>query len=246
MTNHKTVLILGATSDIGIAIAKKFASCKYDVQLAARDAAQLQPLKSDMEIRYGVECSTLSFDALKYASHTSFFEALTPKPDVTVCIFGVMYEEEDAFNDFALAERMINTNYTGAVSILNVAARHYIAKKEGAIIGISSVAGDRGRASKLIYGSSKAAFTAYLDGLRNKCFKDGVHVMTVKPGFVYTKMTENLPLPKPLTSEPAHLADVVYEGFTKKKNTVYVKWMWKYIMLIIKNIPEFQFKKMKL
>ncbi len=246
MTNNKTVLILGATSDIGIAIAKKFASAKYDVQLAARDATQIQALKSDIEIRYEVACSTFSFDALQYASHAAFFEGLTPKPDITVCIFGVMYDEDDALNDFALAERMINTNYTGAVSILNIAAKYYMAQKQGAIIGISSVAGDRGRASKLIYGSSKAAFTAYLDGLRNKCFKDGVHVMTVKPGFVNTKMTEHMPLPKALTAEPALLADVLYKAFTKKKNTVYIKWMWRYIMLIIKNIPEFQFKKMKL
>ncbi|HEY8930845.1 MAG TPA: SDR family NAD(P)-dependent oxidoreductase, partial [Mucilaginibacter sp.] len=196
------------------------------------------------EIRYKVPCSIHAFDALDYGSHGSFFDGL--KPDVTITIFGVMYEEDDAFNDWTLAERMISTNYTGAVSILNIAAKHYIAQQKGAIIGISSVAGDRGRASKLIYGSSKAAFTAYLAGLRNKCFKDKVHVMTVKPGFVYTRMTENMPLPKPLTSTSDEVAAIVYAGFTKKKNTIYVKWFWRYIMLIIKNIPEFQFKKMKL
>jgi decaprenylphospho-beta-D-erythro-pentofuranosid-2-ulose 2-reductase len=240
----ETVLILGATSDIGIAIAKKFAAGGYNIQLAARNHAQLEPLKSDIEIRYKVNCDLYAFDALQYNTHAAFFAGL--KPDVTITIFGTMYEEEDAFNDWALAEGMINTNYTGAVSILNIAAKHYIGQQKGSIIGISSVAGDRGRASKLIYGSSKAAFTAYLAGLRNKCFKDNVHVMTVKPGFVYTRMTENMPLPKPLTSTPEEVADIVYSGFTKKKNTIYVKWFWRYIMLIIKNIPEFQFKKMKL
>jgi short-subunit dehydrogenase len=157
-----------------------------------------------------------------------------------------MYEEDEAFDNWELTRRMIDTNYTGAVSILNIAAATYIKNKKGAIIGISSVAGDRGRASKLIYGSSKAAFTAYLGGLRNMCFKDGVHVMTVKPGFVYTRMTENMQLPGLLTSTPAFLADGVYKAFAKKQNTVYIKWFWRYIMLIIKNIPEFQFKKMKL
>lgn len=240
----ETVLVLGATSDIGIAIAKKFAAAGYDIQLAARKPELLAPLKSDIEIRYKVACSTHGFDAVKFDTHAAFFNAL--KPDVTVTIFGVMYEEEDAFNDWALAEGMINTNYTGAVSILNIAAKHYIARQKGAIIGISSVAGDRGRASRMIYGSSKAAFTAYLAGLRNKCFKDNVHIMTVKPGFVYTRMTENMPLPKLLTSTPDELAAVVYNAFSKKKNTIYVKWFWRYIMLIIKNIPEFQFKKMKL
>jgi len=240
----ETVLVLGATSDIGIAVAKKFASAGYNIQLAARKPELLAPLKSDIEIRYNVACSTHAFDALKYNSHAAFFDVLTP--DVTITIFGTMYEEEDAFNDWSLAEAMINTNYTGAVSILNIAAKHYIARQKGAIIGISSVAGDRGRASRMIYGSSKAAFTAYLAGLRNKCFKDNVHVMTVKPGFVYTRMTENMPLPKPLTSMPEEVAEIVYNGFAKKKNTIYVKWFWRYIMLIIKNIPEFQFKKMKL
>ncbi|MEP6613900.1 MAG: SDR family oxidoreductase [Mucilaginibacter sp.] len=240
----ETVLVLGATSDIGIAIAKRFAAAGYNIQLAARKPELLGPLKSDIEIRYKVACSVHAFDALQYNTHADFFAAL--KPDVTITIFGTMYEEEDAFNDWALAEGMINTNYTGAVSILNIAAKHYIAQQKGAIIGISSVAGDRGRASKLIYGSSKAAFTAYLAGLRNKCFNDNVHVMTVKPGFVYTRMTENMPLPAALTSTPDELAAIVYNGFSKKKNTIYVKWFWRYIMLIIKNIPEFQFKKMKL
>jgi len=242
----ETVLVLGATSDIGIAIAKKFASKKYNIQLAARKPAQLEAIQSDIKIRTGVYCTTHAFDALKYDTHAAFFESLNPKPDVTIAIFGIMDEEEDAFNDWELTERMINTNYTGAVSILNIAAKHYMSIKRGDIIGISSVAGDRGRASKLIYGSSKAAFSAYLAGLRNKCFKENVHVMTVKPGFVYTRMTENIPLPKPLTSTPAELAEVVYSGFEKKKNVIYIKWFWRYIMLIIKNIPEFQFKKMKL
>jgi decaprenylphospho-beta-D-erythro-pentofuranosid-2-ulose 2-reductase len=242
----ETVLILGATSDIGIAIAKKFAAQKYNIQLAARNPVQIEPVQSDIKIRFNVDCSIHAFDALQYDTHAAFFESLSPKPDVTITIFGVMDEEADAFNNWSLTERMINTNYTGAVSILNIAAKHYIGLQKGSIIGISSVAGDRGRASKLIYGSSKAALNAYLSGLRNQCFKDKVHVMTVKPGFVYTRMTENLPLPKPLTSTPAEVADIVYNGFEKKKNVIYIKWFWRYIMLIIKNIPEFQFKKMKL
>jgi decaprenylphospho-beta-D-erythro-pentofuranosid-2-ulose 2-reductase len=242
----ETVLVLGATSDIGIAIAKKFAEQKYNILLAARHPAQLEPVRSDIAIRYQVDCSAYAFDGLQYHTHARFFESLSPKPDITVAVFGIMDEEEDAFEHWNLTERMINTNYTGTVSILNIAAKYYIVRQKGAIIGISSVAGDRGRASKLIYGSSKAALSAYLGGLRNKCFKDHVHVMTVKPGFVYTRMTENMPLPKPLTSTPAELADIVYSGFVQKKNVVYIKWFWRYIMLIIKNIPEFQFKKMKL
>jgi short-subunit dehydrogenase len=157
-----------------------------------------------------------------------------------------MQEEDLAFEDFDEALRMIQTNYSGAVSILNRVAGYYSRQKHGTIVGISSVAGERGRQSKLIYGSSKAAFSVYLDGLRNKMYKDQVHVVTVKPGFVFTKMTEGLKLPAPLTASPEEVADAVFKSVLNRKNTVYVKWMWRWIMLIIRNIPEFQFKKMNL
>jgi decaprenylphospho-beta-D-erythro-pentofuranosid-2-ulose 2-reductase len=241
-----TVLILGATSDIGAAIAKKFAAGKYAVQLAARRPEQLEPLRADISIRYQVDCSLHVFDAIRYDGHQAFFENLPVRPDVTISVFGILDEEEIAFDDWAITERMIATNFTGAVSILNIAAKYYIGRRNGTIIGISSVAGDRGRASKLIYASAKAGFTTYLSGLRNKCFKENVHVMSVLPGFVYTKMTENQPLPKPITSTPAEVADIIYSGFLKKKDVIYIKWYWRYIMLVIKSIPEFQFKKMKL
>jgi decaprenylphospho-beta-D-erythro-pentofuranosid-2-ulose 2-reductase len=241
-----TVLILGATSDIGVAIAKKFASVKFDIQLAARKPELLKPLESDIHIRYGANCSSLAFNALEYETHSEFFNSLQPKPDISICVFGLLEDEEKSFDDWDLTKRMIDTNYTGAVSILNIIAKYYISRKEGTIIGISSVAGDRGRASKLIYASAKAAFTTYLAGLRNKCFKEQVHVMTVQPGFVYTKMTENQQLPKAITSTPEQVANIIYNAYLKKKDVIYVKWYWRYIMKIIQIIPEFQFKKMKL
>jgi decaprenylphospho-beta-D-erythro-pentofuranosid-2-ulose 2-reductase len=241
-----TALILGATSDIGVAIAKKFASEKFDVILAARRPENLKPLESDIHVRYGVNCSSRAFDALQYDTHLEFFNSLRPMPEVSICVFGILDDEVLAFDEWKLTERMINTNYTGAVSILNVISKQYISLKRGTIIGISSVAGDRGRASKLIYASSKAGFSTYLSGLRNKCFKDQVHVMTVQPGFVYTKMTENQPLPKTITSTPTEVAGIIYNAYLKKKNLIYIKWFWRYIMFIIQSIPEFMFKKMKL
>jgi short-subunit dehydrogenase len=151
-----------------------------------------------------------------------------------------------AMSDWSEAAKIIHTNYTGGVSVLNIVAKHYIEAKEGVIVGIASVAGERGRQSNYLYGSAKAGFIAYLSGLRNRLYREGVHVVTVQPGFVYTKMTEDLSLPKLLTATPADVADVVYRGVQKKKNIVYVKWFWKWIMLIIKLIPEFIFKKLKL
>lgn len=241
-----TVLILGATSDIGFAIAKKFASKKHAIQLAARNVDQLKPLQSDIEIRYNVTCSVHEFDAVKFETHASFYHLLNPKPDVVVYVIGYMNENEKVIGNWNESLKTINANYTGAVSILNIIADDFRKKQSGTIIGISSVAGNRGRQSNYIYGSAKAAFTAYLSGLRNKLYHDKIHVLTVLPGFVYTKMTEHLQLPKLLTAKPEEVAEVVYKGVQKKKNTVYVKWFWKWIMLIIISIPESIFKKKKL
>jgi decaprenylphospho-beta-D-erythro-pentofuranosid-2-ulose 2-reductase len=241
-----TVLILGATSDIGFAIAKKFASKKYAVQLAARNVNQLTPLQSDIQIRYNVACSVHSFDAINFETHVSFYSSLSEKPDVVIYVIGYMNDNENVFLNWNQSLKTINSNYTGAVSILNVIADYFSKKQEGTIVGISSVAGHRGRQSNYIYGSAKAAFTAYLSGLRNKLYHHNVHVMTVLPGFVYTKMTEHLQLPKLLTATPDEVASAIYDGVKRKKNIVYVKWFWKWIMLIIIFIPESMFKKKKL
>jgi decaprenylphospho-beta-D-erythro-pentofuranosid-2-ulose 2-reductase len=241
-----TVLILGATSDIGFAIARKFASEKYNVQLAARNTNLLQPFQSDLQIRYGVQCSLHSFNALDFNSHADFYHTLIPKPDVTVYVIGYMNDNEKVITDWDESLRTINTNYTGAVSILNIIASDYASHKSGTIVGISSVAGNRGRQSNYIYGSAKAAFTAYLSGLRNKLYHDNVHVMTVLPGFVYTKMTEHLKLPPLLTANPENVAVAIYNGVRTKRDVLYVKWFWKWIMMIITTIPESIFKKKKL
>ncbi|MGB1318607.1 MAG: SDR family NAD(P)-dependent oxidoreductase, partial [Flavobacteriales bacterium] len=112
--------------------------------------------------------------------------------------------------------------------------------------GISSVAGERGRGTNYVYGSAKAGMTAYLDGLRNYLLPKGVHVVTVKPGYVDTKMKAGKPTPGIVTASPEQVAKAVFRGYKSKKNTIYVLWMWRWIMLIIRNIPEFIFKRMKL
>jgi decaprenylphospho-beta-D-erythro-pentofuranosid-2-ulose 2-reductase len=241
-----TVLILGASSDMAIAIAEKFAANNYHLQLAARKVERLSPLKSNLEIRYQVKAELVEFDATDFNSHTSFYNNLSQKPDIAVCVFGYMKDNEKVMADQQETLQTIHTNYTGAVSILNIIAADFTTRKNGTIVGISSVAGLRGRQSNFIYGSAKAGFTAYLSGLRNKLFHSNVHVVTVLPGFVYTKMTEELNLPKLLTAQPKDVADIVYKAVQKKKNIVYAKWFWKWIMLIITSIPESMFKKKKL
>ena len=241
-----TVLILGAASDMAVAIAEKFASRGYFLQLAARNANRLAPLKSDVSIRYNSSAQLLEFDALAFDTHKSFFENLSPKPDVTICVFGLLGDHDAALKDWRQASKIIDTNYTGAVSVLNVAAEYYATQKKGVMAGVSSVAGERGRQSNYLYGSAKAGFTAYLSGLRNRMYHLGVHVVTIQPGFVYTRMTQDLSLPPLLTANPKLVAATVYKAVTGKKNVVYVKWFWRWIMLVIRTIPEFIFKKLKL
>lgn len=241
-----TVLLLGAASDMAAALANEYARHGYAIQLAARNADRLQALKSDLEVRYQSLVTLHEFDALDFSGHGAFMDQLPSLPDISICIFGYLGENEKALANWPEAHRIIDTNYTGAVSILNVVAARYRSQKKGAIVGISSVAGERGRQSNFIYGSAKAGFTAYLSGLRNLLFREGIHVMSVQPGFVYTSMTEGLKLPPLLTATPAQVARAVYRGAAGKKNTIYVKWFWRWIMFIIRNIPEFLFKKLKL
>ena len=241
-----TVLILGAGSDMAVAIAREFAGNKYDIQLAARNVSAIAPLEQDLRIRYQVQTSSYAFDATDFNSHTAFYNSLPIKSDITIAVFGYLGSQEKGQSDWTEAARILHTNYTGAVSILNVVAEDYASRGAGTIVGISSVAGERGRQSNYLYGSAKAGFTAYLSGLRNRLFHKGVHVLSVQPGFVYTRMTENLPLPALLTAQPQDVAKDIYKAVKAKKNTIYTKWFWRYIMLIIKSIPEFIFKKLKL
>lgn len=241
-----SVLILGATSDVAIACARVYAQNKYNLFLAGRDANVLQSVASDLTIKFQVDVIVVAFDALQFDTHAAFYQSLSSKPDVTICVFGLLGDQAESAKDWSACKRVIDSNYTGAVSILNIIANDYEQRKSGTIVGISSVAGERGRQSNFIYGSAKAGFTAYLSGLRNRLHASGVHVVTVKPGFIYTRMTENLTLPKPLTAKPEQLGKAIFKAVVKGKNVIYVLPVWRWVMLIIRNIPEGIFKKLKL
>lgn len=240
------VLILGAASDVALACARYFATQKFDLQLAARDLQSLLAVKSDIEIRHQVDVDVYSFDATAFSTHASFYENLKQKPDMVILVFGYLGEQKVAQESWQESHKIIDVNFTGAVSILNIIASDFERRKTGVIAGVSSVAGERGRMSNYIYGSAKAGLTAYLSGLRNRLASSGVHVLTVKPGFMRTKMTEGLPLPGPVTAEPSQVAVKIFNAMLKRKNVIYVLPVWRWIMLIIKSIPEGIFKKLKL
>jgi short-subunit dehydrogenase len=140
----------------------------------------------------------------------------------------------------------MRSNYEGPASIMAVLANRFEARGSGTLVGISSVAGNRGRASNYIYGSAKAGFTAFLSGLRSRLSRKGVHVVTVLPGFVATKMTDGMNLPAKLTATPEDCATAIERAVTRRRSIVYVKQIWWSVMFIIQLIPERYFKSMRI
>lgn len=244
--SNSWLLILGANSDIAVATARRFAKQGWNLHLASRDIDNLTKEVGNLRLRYGVEAKESLFDAINFASHRAFYAALDPKPAGVIVAFGFLGDQSAAQHDFSVAEKIVASNYLGAISILEIIAQDFEARGSGVIVGISSVAGDRGRASNYIYGSAKAGLSTYLAGLRHRLSKSGVHVMTVKPGFVATKMTAGLELPKKLLASPQEAAEAIYSGTIANRNTIYVKKIWRLIMLLITHLPEKIFIKTNL
>jgi decaprenylphospho-beta-D-erythro-pentofuranosid-2-ulose 2-reductase len=240
------VLIVGAKSDIAKALAREYAMGGYDIYLAARNSDELSEFVHDVTLRTQRVVKSVELDILDFASHQSFYDSLEEKPLGVITAVGYLGEQESAQKNFDEAKKIIDTNYTGVVSLINIIANDFEANRSGFIVGISSVAGDRGRKSNYIYGSAKAALSAYLSGMRNRLYEAKVNVLTVKPGFVATKMTEGMDLPENLTAQPEEVARDIFQAQQSGKNILYTKWKWRIIMTIIKMIPEWQFKKMSI
>ncbi len=240
------VLILGARSDIGKATAHAYAALGHPIQLAARNAETLEADRIDMALRHNVEVSAHEFDALENASHPAFVDGLPALPEIAVCVVGYMGEQSDNEQNPEAALVVLRSNFEGPANILAILANRFEDRGHGTLVGISSVAGERGRATNYVYGSAKAGFTAFLSGLRNRLAKKDVHVVTVLPGFVATRMTEGMDLPAKLTAQPEEVAQAIIKAVAKEKNVIYVRPIWQLIMLIIRNIPEGIFKGMKI
>jgi short-subunit dehydrogenase len=249
MSAKGKIVVLGATSPIARATAEAFARGGWGVLLAARDREENETLAGDLRIRGGGEVWTLAFDALDFAGHDEFVkrccETLGEEFEGVVLCFGTMPPQGEAEKDWATAKLIIDGNYSAAVSLLEKFAAAFEARKRGWICGVSSVAGERGRMSNYIYGSAKAGFSAYLDGLRNRLWHSGVHVLSVKPGPVDTPMTFGMDK-LPFLAQPGPVGESIYRAILAKRNTIYAPGIWRIIMGVIKSIPEFQFKKMKM
>jgi short-subunit dehydrogenase len=244
------VLILGGRSDIGRAIAHAFAAEGHAVQLAARRAEALEPERADLALRRDVPVTLHELDLLDTDALEAFVAGLEPLPEVAVCAVGTMGEQARDLADPHAAARTLRTNFEAPAQAMELLAARMEARGSGCLVGISSVAGDRGRASNYVYGSAKAGFTAYLSGLRNRLAQGGsggsVHVVTVKPGFVATRMTEGMDLPAKLTASPEELGRAVLGAVRRRRGVIYVKPVWWLVMRIIRALPEAVFKKTSL
>lgn len=246
------IAILGATSSIGRALANEFAAGGARLVLAGRDLEHLETTAKDLAIRHKVDCRALAFDALAFETHASFaaglersFPAESPGLDGIVVVYGDMAEQDDAQASFAVAKRMIDVNYTSVVSLFERLAPSFEQRGSGFLCAVGSVAGDRGRQSNYLYGSTKAALSTFLDGLRVRLAKSGVTVTTVKPGFVDTPMTFGRPgvfLP----GSPDRVARDIVRGIRRNRRIVYTPRMWQAAMLLIRNIPDIVFRRLSL
>lgn len=241
------MIVLGSTSEVAQAFVEKALKEgeKFEkIYLITSNRDITERFVKHIEVKYFQQSEIVEIDVLKEVDYNILDKI---DSDFIFCATGYLGEStEGGLYDNQNTQRIIDINYSKLVPVINFFAKKMEGKRNGTIIGLSSVAGDRGRQSNFIYGSAKAAFTTYLNGLRNYLFEKKVHVMTVKPGFMATKMTEGLPLNPKLTATPEQAANCIYQAYKRKKNIVYVLPIWRLIMIIIKNIPEFIFKKLKL
>ncbi len=241
------MIVLGSTSDVAQAFveeALKQGERFEKIYLLTSSKETAERFARHIDVKFLQQAEVIELDLMKEIDYIRFEKI---NSSLLFCATGYLGEgTEEGLYDNRNTERIIEINYSKLVPVMNYFAQKFESRRSGTIIGLSSVAGDRGRQSNFIYGSAKAAFTAYLSGLRNYLFDKKVHVMTVKPGFMATKMTEGLPLNPKLTATPKQAAGSIFKAYKKQKNVAYVLPVWGMIMMVIRNIPEFIFKTLKL
>lgn len=242
------ILIIGANSGMAEAVARLYAGRGAALHLLGRNAERLEALAADLRLRGAVQASHGLFDANDYAHHASVLDDAVHKLaglDVALIAHGTLGDQKAAELDPAVALQELSANGVSVVSLATLLANALEAQGHGTLAVISSVAGERGRQSNYVYGAAKALVTAFTQGLRNRLAGKGVHVLTIKPGFVATAMTAHLKQ-GPLFASADKAARCIVQAIDKKKDVAYVPGFWALIMLVIRAIPEGIFKKLKL
>lgn len=243
------VLVLGGTSDIGLAIARRLATPRdARVVLAGRDQDRLAVAVKDL-VSHGVrDVTPARFDALDLADHHARLREMFERHggfDVVLVAFGLLGDQSRADTDAAHAIDIAMTNYVGALSAGTECARLLAEQGHGALVFLSSVAGERARRSNFVYGSSKAGLDAFAQGLGDRHRDDGVHVLVVRPGFVHTKMTDGLK-PAPLSTTPEAVAEVVERGLRDGRRIVWAPPALHFVMIVLRHLPHAAFRRLPL
>ncbi|MPL90998.1 putative oxidoreductase [bioreactor metagenome] len=240
----ETWILLGATSAIARAFARRLSAEGATLFLAGRDEAELEAIAADCRLRGAAGAEVLAFDARDPAGYPALIERLAAQEGVlnAASFVGSMPEQAAIDAEPRLIAGVIADSFTGPATFLQMLAPLLEARGAGTIVGIGSVAGDRGRLGNYVYGAAKAGFATYLSGLRNRCGRKGVHVLTVKPGPVDTSMTWGMKMPF-MTSPEAVAADIA-RAVKHRRNVIYSAPIWRLVMAVIRLIPEPVFKKM--
>jgi decaprenylphospho-beta-D-erythro-pentofuranosid-2-ulose 2-reductase len=245
MSERALWLVLGASSSVARAFARLVAERGGELILAGRDIPDIERIAADARIRGAPRVDVRAFDAIDRAGHEAFVAELPRRPFNVFLAFGMLAPQAEIDRSAALTQQMIAVNYLGAVSILSRLAPRMAEEGSGAIVALSSVAGDRGRPSNYVYGSAKAGLNAYLQGLRAVYAAKGISVTTVKPGFMDTSMTYGTS-GMFLVASPESCARACLAYAAKGSDVVYFPAFWRLVMAIIKAIPERIFKRLRL
>jgi len=244
----RKILVLGATSGIAEATCRIWASQGARLFLVARNAEKLAAVAADLKTRGASYIDTAVADLDDVDKHPALLahavNSLTGL-DVAYLAHGILGDQAKAEQDFNTAAQIIYTNFMAPVSLLTWLANFCVQRRAGTLAVISSVAGERGRKSNYVYGSSKAGLTAFLAGLRNRVDREGVTVLTIKPGPVKTAMTAGMKGNSKFADVDS-VAQSIVKAVDKRRDTLYVPFQWAAIMFVIRSIPERLFKKMNL
>jgi decaprenylphospho-beta-D-erythro-pentofuranosid-2-ulose 2-reductase len=244
----RKILVLGATSGIAEATCRIWATQGASLFLVARNPQKLAAVAADLRTRGASYVDTAVADLDDTDKHPELLahavNSLTGL-DIAYLTHGILGDQAEAEQDFNAAAQIIYTNYMAPVSLLTWLANFCVQRHAGTLAVISSVAGDRGRKSNYLYGSSKAGLSAFLAGLRNRIDREGVHVLTIKPGPTRTAMTAAMPNSEKFADVDS-VAESIVSAIDKRKDVLYVPFQWQPIMFIIRNIPERIFKKLNL
>jgi short-subunit dehydrogenase len=242
------VLIIGATSAIAEATARCYAQRGARLYLVARNAERLADIAADLRVRGAADISYASLDVNDLAAHAAVLEQACQwldGIDVALIAHGTLPDQPACEASVSIAMAEFATNGSSTIALMTALSPRFEAQRHGVLAVISSVAGDRGRQSNYLYGAAKAAVSTFASGLRQRLAKVGVNVLTIKPGFVDTPMTRDF-RKGALWAKPDTIARGIVRAVDRGRSVVYLPGFWLPIMLIIRHIPEFIFKRIKL